>query len=142
MEGPKVILLIEDDYNDVFFVSRALDQLNFAGKLQRVCDVEEAKAYLMGSNSFHDRQQFPLPDVIISDSATARGSAVELREWIKVKTSYEKVPFVILSGGISIETRQRAGLAGIHLIFEKVIDLRGATDQMKVILREVSHLKV
>ena len=53
-----VILLVEDDENDAFFVKRALTKLGFPGKIHHATDTDEAKRYIRGDVPYADREKF------------------------------------------------------------------------------------
>jgi CheY-like chemotaxis protein len=122
---PCVILLVEDDANDAFFVERALSDLGFDGKVEHVTDTQVARAYVAGDGKFRDRESFPFPDIVISDSAlSGRGSGIELLEWMRKEAASKDVPFVILSGEISPQVRERAEIAGVELLLQKGSNFR------------------
>lgn len=120
-----LILLVEDDANDAFFIERALKDLGFNGKLEHLTDTKIARAYVSGEGKYSDRAQHPFPDIVISDSAlSGRGSGIELLEWMRSDPAAKKVPFVILSGEVSPEVRQRAQAAGVELVLQKGSNFR------------------
>jgi CheY-like chemotaxis protein len=120
-----VILLVEDDANDAFFVARALKDLGFDGKLEHVTDTRVARDYILGADAFADREAFPAPDMVISDSAlSGRGSGIDLLEWIRNDPTAKDTPFVILSGEVRPEVRARAEAAGVQLIIQKGSNFR------------------
>src|SRR4051812_39310578 len=114
------ILLVEDDENDAFFVKRALKELGFAGQLVHCTETETAKNFLLGNGTWADRNEHPLPVMVIADSAvTVRDSGVEFLEWIREKGIVPDAPFIILSGGVTDQTRARADAAGVRRIVNK-----------------------
>jgi CheY-like chemotaxis protein len=120
-----LILLVEDDANDAFFIERALRDLGFNGKLKHLTDTKVARAYVAGQGDYGDRAKFPLPDIVISDSAlSGRGSGIELLEWMRKESDAKDVPFVILSGEVTPEVRERAQAAGVELILQKGSNFR------------------
>ncbi|HUS34732.1 MAG TPA: response regulator [Verrucomicrobiae bacterium] len=122
---PCVILLVEDDANDAFFVERALNDLGFDGKVEHVTDTQVARAYVGGEGKYGDRAAFPFPDIVISDSAlSGRGSGIDLLEWMRKEPQAKEVPFVILSGEVTPQVRQRAEQAGVQLILQKGSNFR------------------
>jgi DNA-binding response OmpR family regulator len=129
-----VVLLVEDDGNDAFFVKRALDRLGFSGRLEHVLSTEQAKRYFLGETPFGDREKFPLPKIIIADSSMSEGNGVEFREWINAEAVCQNVPFIILSGGVTPATKIRAEAAGIDLIFNKTSDFRETLCQLRKVL--------
>ena len=120
MNSHCVILLVEDDENDAFFVRRTLAKLEFPGKVEHVWDAESARRYLTGAKPFQDREHFPLPDLIITDSSLLeRNSGVEFLEWVRDQLLFADVPLVLYSGALSPDQRERAEKAGVTAILTK-----------------------
>ena len=127
-----VILLVEDDANDAFFVARALKDLGFDGKLEHVTDTRVARSYIMGADQYADRKVFPAPDIVISDSAlSGRGSGVDLLEWMRNEPGAKNTPFVILSGEVRSDMRARAEAAGVQLIIQKGSNFRDTARSLR-----------
>jgi CheY-like chemotaxis protein len=115
-----VILLVEDDQNDAFFIERALKELGFTGKLEHLTDTFKARDYLSGAGQFGNREKFPLPDIVVSDSALpGKGSGIELLEWMRGQPELKEAPFIMLSGEITADVRARANAAGVRLLLQK-----------------------
>ena len=127
MNQPCVILLVEDDANDAFFVSRALKDLGFDGKLEHVTDTDAARAYLQAGAA--------LPQIVISDAALSpRGTGVELLEWMRQQRSLSKIPFVILSGEVSPDVRERATAAGAESVLRKGSSFTETVNSLREVL--------
>ena len=138
MNSHCVILLVEDDENDAFFVRRTLAKLEFPGKVEHVWDAESARRYLTGAKPFQDREHFPLPDLIITDSSLLeRNSGVEFLEWVRDQLLFADVPLVLYSGALSPDQRERAEKAGVTAILTKGPDAATMKEHMLEIL---SHL--
>jgi CheY-like chemotaxis protein len=120
-----LILLVEDDEDDVFFLRRALEKLGFEGKIEHFLDIEAAKSFVTHTNG-------PMPSLVIADSAmSCRGSGVDLLEWIRKHDKTKTVPFVILSGDIQPHMVSRAEVAGANLILTKRSDFDDMTAQVR-----------
>jgi len=136
MEADHLILLVEDDEDDAFLFQRALEQLGYTGRLQHVRKVEEAQTYLLGEKPFSGRREFPLPELIVADSAIEGATAAHLWEWIKNHQASQNIPFVVLSGDVSDLDRKRWRAQGVQWVFEKPGDPAEALSQMKSILQQ------
>jgi len=124
MSSQNVILLIEDDANDAFFLERALEEVGFPGKLAHFTDTDLAKEYLSGDN--------PTPQVIIADSAVSpRGSGVDLLEWVRQGNIASSAPFIIMTGGMEESVIRRAEKAGVHCIFTKAGSYKKTAEQLR-----------
>lgn len=122
-----VILLVEDDFNDAFFVERALKELGFPGKLKHVTDSDRAREFLAAGS--------PLPEIIVADSALSPGATgIELLEAVRSTEAWKKIPFIVLSGGMSDSMRQRAAEAGATAVLTKATQLKETTQQLRTIL--------
>lgn len=133
-----VILLVEDDANDAFFVSRALKELGFGGRVHHVTSTGTARDYMAGAGEFHDREKFPAPEIVISDSALpGRGSGIELLEWLRAQSEVAQPQFVILSGEITPEVRARATKAGVQLLLRKGSNLSDTTRSLREALLQM-----
>jgi CheY-like chemotaxis protein len=130
MANPCVILLVEDDANDAFFVERALKELGFEGELRHVTDADAARGFLT------DAQH--LPEIIVADSALSpTGTGVELLESVRANGAWGKIPFIVLSGGMTETMRQRATEAGATAVLTKASALKDTTKQLREILQHL-----
>ena len=131
-----VILLVEDDANDAFFISRALNDLGFKGRLEHLTNTRAARDYIGGSGQYDDREKFPAPQIVISDSILpGQGSGVELLEWMRKANL--STPFIILSGEISRDVEERARAAGVQLLIRKGSNYHDTAEALKKALHEM-----
>lgn len=65
MSGP--ILLVDDDENDVFFMLDAFRKAGVDVPVHIAKDGQEASDYLAGKGPFENREQFPLPCLVLLD---------------------------------------------------------------------------
>lgn len=129
MEAQCIILLVEDDTNDAFFMTRALEKLGFTGSVNHVMDVDAAKQFLLGY-AVDGSNEGKL--VIIADSAVSfQGTGVELLEWVRGRKGGRSIPFVILSGDLCPETTARAHAAGVDFILAKQHDSTDTIQQFR-----------
>jgi CheY-like chemotaxis protein len=114
-----VILLAEDDDNDVFFMRRALQksQLDFA--LQVVTDGQRATDYLSRQENSGDREQYPLPSVILLDLKMPFLDGFEVLTWIRAQPSLKGIPVAILTSSAEDRDRRRAQELGASAYFVK-----------------------
>src|SRR5688500_7460297 len=98
---------MEDDDNDSLFFQRVLPRIGFKGACRRVRTVDEAMEYLQGAARFADREVYPLPDVLVMDSAV-RGTrtAVDMMKWIQGQDEFRSLTKVILTGGMSLSAQR------------------------------------
>lgn len=87
------ILHVEDDDNDFFFVQNAAKTVGLTHRILRACDGQEAIDYLSGVGKFADRQEFPIPSLVLLDMKMPGIHGMEVLRWIR---SHEKLHSVIV----------------------------------------------
>jgi CheY-like chemotaxis protein len=93
----KPILLVEDNDDDAFLLTRALRTANIQDPVHTLTDGEEALEYLKGNGKYSDRLLYPLPNLILLDLKLPRVSGFEVLEWIQNDTTLPPLVVVVLS---------------------------------------------
>ncbi len=128
-----IILLVEDDPDDVYFLQRAFANLGRAGDLRVVRDGEEAVAYLSGEGDFADRALNPWPSLILLDLKLPRKSGFEVLEWCRRKAGLSRIPVVVLTSSQSQADVARAYDLGANSYLVKPIDSAAQAEMVKAI---------
>jgi CheY-like chemotaxis protein len=113
------ILLVEDDENDVFFFQRAMKDAQLQNPLSVARDGLEAIDYLSGNGAFADREQYPLPCLLILDLKMPRKSGLEVLEWLRSEPSLRTLPAIILSSSAQTTDIDRAYQLGANAFVVK-----------------------
>jgi CheY-like chemotaxis protein len=92
------VLLAEDSDIDAFLFQRAVRETGVALNVQLVRDGQEVLDYLRGADRFADRQQFPMPALIILDVKMPRLTGFDVLSWLKAQPGHSSTPVVMLSG--------------------------------------------
>jgi CheY-like chemotaxis protein len=91
------LLIVEDDDNDYFFLERALVSAKFEVQIHRACDGLEAIEYLAGENDFADRENHPLPHLMVLDLKMPRKDGFEVLSWMREQAELGTLPVVVFS---------------------------------------------
>jgi CheY-like chemotaxis protein len=91
------VLIIDDDLNDVLLLQRAFQKARLSDGLYFVKDGEEAVAYLSGQGNYANREQHPLPALILLDLKMPRKSGLEVLEWIRQQPALKRLIVVMLT---------------------------------------------
>jgi len=113
------VLLVEDDENDVFFFKRAAEKANLHCPLHIVRDGDEAVAYLQGDGVFANREQFPLPCLIVLDLNLPQKHGLDVLQWIRASAPDPAVPVVILTSSTSDDDLREAYRFGANSYLNK-----------------------
>ena len=91
------ILLVEDDANDVILIRRAFAKAEIKNPVYTVEDGDAAVAYLAGEGAYADRDEHPLPGVVLLDLKLPRRSGLEVLEWVRQSPTLRRLPIVVLT---------------------------------------------
>ncbi|HPJ96223.1 MAG TPA: response regulator [Syntrophales bacterium] len=97
MIKPAHILLVEDNRLDVELTLDAFQEARLGNAVHVAMNGEEALAYLFGQGNFGDRQQHPLPDIILLDLKMPGMDGIEVLRRIKGTELLKRIPVVILT---------------------------------------------
>jgi DNA-binding response OmpR family regulator len=107
----RVILLVEDNEDDVFFLKRAFADARIANPVQVAADCAEAIHYMSGDGKFADRQKFPLPVLVLLDLKLPDDSGLELLKWIE-RSETRQVPVIVFTSSSCVTDVKAAYDAG------------------------------
>ena len=91
------ILLVEDNPDDVVLLQRCIKSQNFNWNLKVARNGAEATMYLQGDGKFADREQFPVPDLVLLDLTLPHVPGHVLLQWIRTVHSNPKLPVIVLT---------------------------------------------
>lgn len=135
----KVILLVEDREEDIFFLRRALSRVAAEVDVRVVGNGAQAEAYIRGTEPFSDRSYYPDPDIIVCDFKMPRRTGVEFLEWLRKHKEYDSLPFVLLSGSVLPSEKDLALRLGANLYLRKTADFEKMTEYAKTIVQLIEH---
>ncbi len=119
------VLLVEDSFDDVFFVKRAWKTHGEPYQLFHVTDGDKARAYLLGEDEFAGNGELSLPRLVVSDLKMPRWSGMQLLQWIRSHPRFSTLPFVMLSSSPQETDISNAYAAGANAYFVKPRTLTG-----------------
>lgn len=131
----RTILLIDDDRDSHLFVRFALKPLTQAYRLESVTSALEAMQYLLGDAGFADREQHPLPDLILLDLKMPIMDGFQWLEWMQSQRGFDKVPVVVLTGSSYQPDMVRALRMGASSYIVKAVDLLDFVESIRKVLR-------
>src|SRR5579885_222706 len=93
----RTVLLVEDNPDDVLLIQRAFRKAGLPYPLHQVGDGEEAISYLDGKGIYANRQQHPLPGLLLLDLKLPRKSGMEVLAWLKRQPGLSQLPVVVFT---------------------------------------------
>jgi CheY-like chemotaxis protein len=116
------MLLVEDNPDDVFLFTRALNKAKRPHPLYVVTSGREAIDYLSGKGKYDDRDTFPLPELVMLDLKMPLISGFEVLQWIRGDGVARLIPVIVLSSSALTEDVNRAYALGANAYMVKPAD--------------------
>jgi len=92
------VLYAEDEPDDVWFMQHAWETAAIGNRLVAVSNGQQALDYLAGRGPFSDREQHPLPCLLLLDLKLPVKSGFEVLHWVRAQPEFHDLKVVILSG--------------------------------------------
>lgn len=107
-----IVLYVEDEEFDAFFMQRAFTQPGTDLDLRIVTDGREAINYLSGSAPYGDRHQHPFPSLVLLDLNLPLVSGFQVLEWMRGAPELKSLPVVVFSSSARPEDKIKASQLG------------------------------
>jgi DNA-binding response OmpR family regulator len=120
---PNVVLHVEDEENDVLLLQYAMVKAGHLMPLQVATDGQMAIDYLKGEGCFANREEFPLPDLVLLDLKLPLLPGADVLKWIRREAAL-CVPVIILSSSENQEDIATAYELGANAYLVKPSDTR------------------
>jgi CheY-like chemotaxis protein len=108
MNERQTILLADDSVNDIFLMRRAFQKAEFHSALQEVHNGAEAIDYLKGEGIYADRNQYPLPSVVLLDLNMPMKNGFEVLRWVRAQPALKRLSIIVLTASMRLEDVERA----------------------------------
>lgn len=129
----QVVLSVDDNDVDGALLERAFKRTSIPARLYRVSEGPQALAYLSGDGIYRDRENYPLPDLVLLDLAMPKMSGVEVLRWIREQSVVRKTKVLIFTSSEKpedFEVATKIGADGYVLKPTKFDDLKKLVKQI------------
>ncbi len=127
------ILLAEDEPNDVFLIKRAFQKANLKNTIQVAEDGDMVVAYLSGEGQFANREEYPLPALLMLDLKLPRRSGLEVLMWLKQQPNLKRLPAIILTSSSETSDINQAYDLGANSFLIKPVSFQTLVEMVKTI---------
>jgi CheY-like chemotaxis protein len=128
------ILVAEDNEDDCIILSHAFEDAGLPFYLQFVDNGLRAMDYLDGKGPFGNREQFPLPVMVMLDLKMPVVDGFEVLKWMRHVPSLSHLPAVVFSSSDSQADKDRAQRLGADGYYTKTTDRR----KLKAVLLDIT----
>ena len=129
----EVILYAEDDDSDAFLFQRAFKQAGISHRLVVVSSGKAAIEYLSGQGQYVDREQHPLPSLVLLDLKMPGVSGLEVLKWIRATPSVCTLVVIMLTSSNQDADIHRAYLQGVNSYLVKPSSMEGIVTMAKAV---------
>jgi len=130
-----VILLVDDREDDILLVRRALSRANVPNPLFIVRDGEEALSYLDGTGKYSNRDEYPLPNLLLLDLKMPRANGFDVLKWIRAQSMLSSLRVVVLTSSERIPDINQAYELGANSFLTKPLNFTDFTNTIRVVLK-------
>ena len=125
------ILLVEDNRMDVELMLNALNALPGHRDVHVAHSGQDALDYLMGRGIFADRDNFPLPDLILLDLKLPALDGCQILSLVKSMPVIRRVPVIIFTSSTEEQDRAQCYDNGCNSYLEKPHSYEGYVELMR-----------
>jgi CheY-like chemotaxis protein len=131
MPDNALILIAEDREDDVLLIQRALKRAHVFIPIQIVRDGDETIAYLKGEDKFANRDEYPLPSLLLLDLKMPRTDGFEVLRWIRQQPGLKALRVIILTSSADILDVNKAYELGANSFLQKPMDFENFVGMSK-----------
>jgi CheY-like chemotaxis protein len=113
------MLYVEDEKTDVLLLRVAFTRAGLTNTVHIAVDGAEAIDYLAGNGPFADRNQHPLPALVLLDLNLPKKSGFEVLKWIRQQPQFFSLPVMIYTSSVGLIDKETAQLFGATDYFVK-----------------------
>lgn len=126
----KAILLAEDDPDDIYLISEAIDECQLEARVFLVQNGEELVDFLKRQGKYSTDEEWTHPDLILLDLNMPRKDGREALQEIKANPELRSIPVVVLTTSNAEEDLNRAYALGAAGFITKPVSFSGLRETM------------
>src|SRR3954452_11468386 len=139
MADQPLILLVEDREDDILVIQKAFQRAEIDTAIQVVRNGEEAIWYLGGVGQYSNRDEFPLPWLVLLDLKMPRVDGFEVLKWIRQQSGCRSLVVVVLTSSEQMRDVETAYALGANSFLLKPLDFENTTALAEAINRYWLH---
>jgi CheY-like chemotaxis protein len=126
-----IILLAEDREDDIYLIRRSFAAAGAFYPLQVVRDGEEALAYLKGIGRYSNRDEFPLPDLLLLDLRMPRMDGFDVLKWLRQEPGLSSLRVIVLTSSQDLRDVNLAYKLGANSFMVKPMDFEDVVEMTR-----------
>ena len=130
-----VILLVEDSLDDIWAFRRAFHTLPNYYVLQVVESGDDAISYLKGTGPFSNRDEYPLPSLVLLDLKLPGTDGFDVLSWIRSQPEMQTLRVIVLTSSDDLRDVTRAYQMGANSFLTKPLEFMELQEMLKAVGR-------
>jgi CheY-like chemotaxis protein len=131
----KCVLLVQTDDETVRATGEAFGALREACLVHVVSTAGEAISYLMGIGKYAERQEFPLPSLVLLGLRAGASDDFAVVDWIRSQRALEPLRIVVLAEDQDDESARRAYEAGVNSFLSRPGEFTALRELLRVLAK-------
>jgi CheY-like chemotaxis protein len=128
-----LILLAEDDEDYVHLMRQAFTRANIPNPIHVVWNGEEAIWYLKGVGKYSNRDEYPLPELLLLDIKMPRVNGFEVLKWVRQEPSLASLRVLVLTSSDELRDVNQAYQMGANSFLLKPNDFQDSVQLGRLI---------
>ena len=129
--GQPFVLIAEDMESDVELLRRSFEIGSVCSTRHVVGDGEECVAYLSGTGIYSNRDEYPLPDLLLLDLKMPRMNGFDVLKWIRSQPYLSPMRVVVLTNSERTRDINRAYELGANAFLTKPVNSTDFADAIR-----------
>lgn len=117
-----LILMAEDEPEQAEQARRAFKKYCFVNPIFIVADGTEVLKYLLGEDKFADRDEYPLPSLLLLDLKMQRMHGFDVIRWVRAHRDFRDMPIVVLAQSDELREVNQAYAMGATSFMMKPVE--------------------
>ena len=126
-----VILIVDDNPMDTKLIIRAMSKARILNPVRSVNDGARAIDYLSGVAPYNNREENPLPVLILLDLKLPKRNGFEVLQWLRSQEFLKRIPVVVLTSSAETPDINRAYDQGANSYLVKPVESDALVELLK-----------
>ena len=126
-------MLAEDEEDYVLLIKHAFAKASIPNPLHVVWNGQEVISYLKGDGKYSNRDEYPLPDLLLLDLKMPRVNGFEVLKWLRAQSGLSALRVLVLTSSDQIRDVNEAYQLGANSFMVKPSDFEDVTQLSRLI---------